>query len=176
MSWEAAFRRSRRAPLVELDMAPNGLMMGQDVLETILPHRPPLLLIDTIVGVDLEAEVIVGTRHLCPEDPVFAGHFPTMPLYPGSLQLEMAGQLALCLHYFVQRGSVSIAEAEREIAPPVLVTGVLRASFLHPLVPGSHATILSRTLDQDSLRGTALVQTLVGDRICSSAVIEVCFT
>jgi 3-hydroxymyristoyl/3-hydroxydecanoyl-(acyl carrier protein) dehydratase len=177
MDWEPDFRRARRAPLLSPEERPNGLRVGRERLHDILPHRDPLLLLDAITGVDLDSGHIVGVRHLDPSDPVFTGHFPTVPVYPASLQLEMAGQLALCLHHFLARGAVEPYGPDVASAPvaPIVVTGVLRASFLAPVKPGVTATVLARMLYLDELLGAALVQTLCGERVCSAAVLEVAF-
>ena len=39
----------------------------------------------------------IERRRIDPDDPIFAGHFPGDPVYPGMLQLEMAGQLGVWL-------------------------------------------------------------------------------
>jgi 3-hydroxyacyl-[acyl-carrier-protein] dehydratase len=174
MPWQRAFRRGRRQPLLETHERPVGPRLDRDDLARILPHRDPLLLLDAVTGVDAGAGVIVGTRHLDGDDPVFRGHFPDAPVYPGSLQLEMAGQLALCLHRLQgASASPSQLEADEAFPAPVFVTGVLGAAFLRPLRPGDTATVLARTLDQDALLATALVQTLRGEEVCSAAVLQV---
>jgi 3-hydroxymyristoyl/3-hydroxydecanoyl-(acyl carrier protein) dehydratase len=122
-----------------------------------------------VTGVDVDGGRIAGVRRLDPDDPVFAGHFPGTPVYPGSLQLEMAGQLALCLHRLSARGCGTGPSR------PTLVTGVLRAAFLRTLAPGDTATVLARRLEEDDLVGTALVQTLRDEEVCSAAVLQVCF-
>lgn len=183
MEWEADFRRARRAPLLAPEARPNGIRLGRDWLHGVLPHRDPLLLLDAVTGVDLDSGHIVGERHLDPADPVFGGHFPSVPVYPASLQLEMAGQLALCLHHVLEGGSVRgsrsasapSAAATATTPDPIVVSGVLRASFVGPVRPGATATVLARMLYRDDLIGAALVQTLCDERVCSAAVLEVVF-
>lgn len=184
MEWDADFRRARRAPLLAREARPNGIRLGRDWLQRVLPHRDPLLLLDAVTGVDVDSGHIVGERRLDPDDPVFGGHFPSVPVYPASLQLEMAGQLALCLHHVLEGGSVecstagsagSAIPAAPAAATPIVVSGVLRASFVAPVVPGATATVLARMLYRDELIGAALVQTLCDERVCSAAVLEVAF-
>lgn len=58
---------------------------------TILPHRPPMLLIDKIVdyrpGVSLIASKLVRE-----DEPFFDGHFPGHPILPGVIMVEMMFQ------------------------------------------------------------------------------------
>lgn len=69
-----------------------------DILETkeileILPHRYPILMVDKIVEMDIEAKRIVGIKNLAANEPFFAGHFPGDPIMPGVLQLEAMAQV-----------------------------------------------------------------------------------
>jgi len=56
-----------------------------------LPHSEPILLVDTVESFTPET-TIVATRHLPANDPVFAGHFPDHPIFPGVLGLEALAQ------------------------------------------------------------------------------------
>lgn len=62
----------------------------------LLPHRQPFLMVDKIVEI-VPRERAVALKNLSHADPVFAGHFPGMPIFPGVLQLECIAQTAgLC--------------------------------------------------------------------------------
>ncbi|MFM9948173.1 MAG: 3-hydroxyacyl-ACP dehydratase FabZ family protein [Saprospiraceae bacterium] len=58
---------------------------------TLLPHRPPMLLVDEIVsyepGVSLAAKTCVDA-----DMPFFKGHFPGYPMLPGVILVEMMFQ------------------------------------------------------------------------------------
>jgi 3-hydroxyacyl-[acyl-carrier-protein] dehydratase len=100
----------RRSPLWPPGNGRRQVEIGQAAIERILPHRAPFLLVDTITEIDVTGECIRGRRRIAPDDPVFVGHFPGEPIYPGVLQLETMGQLGLCLMYFNATGSTHIAE------------------------------------------------------------------
>ena len=64
-----------------------------------LEHRPPFCS-STIYRSGPGAGGGAGGARIDAADPLFAGHFPGEPVYPGVLQLETMGQLGLCLLHF----------------------------------------------------------------------------
>ncbi len=59
-------------------------------IKSILPHRPPFLLVDKILHLN-EREVI-GIKNVSMNEPFFVGHFPEEPVMPGVLQVEAMAQ------------------------------------------------------------------------------------
>jgi 3-hydroxymyristoyl/3-hydroxydecanoyl-(acyl carrier protein) dehydratase len=150
---DALLRRARRRPLFD----PSELPAVDESPEALLPHRPPMLLLQRVVGLDAEGGRGVGRRHLAAEDPGFDGHFPGDPLYPGVLQIEIAGQLAL----WVARRRA----AERTSSLAVRLVRVLDAAFLAEVRPGSELTVLSMLFHDDGLSWTSAAQILLGRTI-----------
>ena len=56
----------------------------------ILPHRPPMLMIDKII--ELSKSHVVGVKNVTMNEPFFVGHFPEAPVMPGVLQIEAMAQ------------------------------------------------------------------------------------
>ncbi|HXI00133.1 MAG TPA: bifunctional UDP-3-O-[3-hydroxymyristoyl] N-acetylglucosamine deacetylase/3-hydroxyacyl-ACP dehydratase [Sphingobacteriaceae bacterium] len=56
----------------------------------ILPHRPPMLMIDKIL--ELSKSHVVGVKNVTMNEPFFVGHFPDAPVMPGVLQIEAMAQ------------------------------------------------------------------------------------
>ena len=56
----------------------------------ILPHRPPMLLIDKII--ELSKTHVIGVKNATMNEPFFVGHFPDSPVMPGVLQIEAMAQ------------------------------------------------------------------------------------
>lgn len=56
----------------------------------ILPHRPPMLMVDKIL--ELTKTHVVGVKNVTMNEPYFMGHFPDAPVMPGVLQIEAMAQ------------------------------------------------------------------------------------
>jgi 3-hydroxymyristoyl/3-hydroxydecanoyl-(acyl carrier protein) dehydratase len=166
-------RAGRRRPLWQPLTSTQVTAYGRAEIEQILPHRGPMLLVETIAAIDLAQRTLSATRRLAENDPGFAGHFPGNPIYPASLQLEMAGQAGVCLVDFVTRQTCEIPVGQQPRA--VRVLKVHHALMLAEVRPGVKLTALARILVCDDMTSIVAVQLLAGEVIASVAIVEVCF-
>jgi len=60
-------------------------------IEKMLPHRYPFLLVDKIM--EINEESIIGVKNVTMNEPMFQGHFPGNPVFPGVLQIEATAQV-----------------------------------------------------------------------------------
>lgn len=144
---------------------------GRSEIDRIIPHRPPFAFVDRIVAVDLDAAMIEVESDLDPGEPVFSGHFPGRPVYPGVLQIETMGQAGLCLAFFTRNRTLDIDDGARPVEG--LFTRVHQAVFQQPVAPGARLTVRARMLDDNDMTGIVAAQVLVDRAVCSFAVLEV---
>ncbi len=64
---------------------------GRDVIEQIIPHREPFLLLDEVLELE-PAKSVLATRAIRDDDWWFPGHFPARPVMPGVLTIEAIAQ------------------------------------------------------------------------------------
>ncbi|MCZ6453804.1 MAG: 3-hydroxyacyl-ACP dehydratase FabZ [Alphaproteobacteria bacterium] len=100
-----------------------------DVLEVmeLIPHRPPFLMIDRVEDM-VQNESAVGVKNVTIDEPFFAGHFPSRPVFPGVLIIEAMAQTAGVLVI------ESLGEGER--GKLVYFMSIDSARFRKPVMPG----------------------------------------
>ena len=69
------------------------MKLDKDDIKKILPHRDPMLLVDTVEDIT-PGEHIVTTFYVDPEREIFRGHFPGEPVLPGVYTVECMAQAA----------------------------------------------------------------------------------
>ena len=164
---QALVKHARKRPLWEAGATTREMQVGRADIERMLPHRDPFLFVDGITAVDREQGGMRGRRSISPEDPVFQGHFPGRPIYPGVLQIETMGQLGVCL-----------AHVWRNAHAPTDVRAlkVHHAVFQDVVLPGDELTILARLLEANDYTAICAGQLLKPDgSVPAVAVMEVYF-
>ncbi len=93
-----------------------------------LPHRYPFLMIDRVTEF-VHGESIKALKNVTYNEPIFTGHFPDYPIFPGVLILEAMAQAAAILAFH----SVDNASNDDRI---YLFVGIDKARFKRPVSPG----------------------------------------
>ncbi len=90
-----------------------------------LPHRYPFLMVDRVIEIgDGKARTL---KNVSNNEPFFVGHFPGNPVMPGVLIIEALAQSAAIL---------ALSELKSESQRMFVLTGVEKARFRRPVVPG----------------------------------------
>lgn len=97
----------------------------------ILPHRYPFLLIDRVVEMERRKR-IVAIKNVTINEPFFQGHFPSYPIMPGVLVIEAMAQAG---------GALLLTEVPDRENKLMVFTGIERAKFRRPVVPGDQLRI-----------------------------------
>lgn len=128
-------------------------------IQKILPHRYPFLLVDRITEMTKD-ESIVGYKNVSISEPVFQGHFPDHPIYPGVMILEGMAQAGGILAF----QSMDLAE-EEATQKVVYFMSIDRAKFRHPVKPGDkleyHMSVVKHKGNIWVLDGKAFVDNIL---------------
>ncbi len=146
--------------------------LDQRQIMKMIPHRAPFLLVDRVELLNLELRLIKSTRKVDADDPVFQGHFPGNPVYPGVLQQESMFQSALILMYFLLN-KTAIPPLDEQVTNAV-GTRVYDVFHLAVVRPGDEMTIRCVITEYDSLIVTAIVQITVSDKVVTIGKGEFC--
>ena len=68
-------------------MGADTVNLNIDEIKKLIPHRPPLLLIDRVEDIVPDHEA-TGIKAVSMGEPFFVGHFPDFPVMPGVLIVE----------------------------------------------------------------------------------------
>lgn len=100
-----------------------SVLTTKEIME-IIPHRQPMLLIDTMEELEVGVRG-VGKKCVSFNEPYFAGHFPKEPVVPGVLMIEALAQVGAvvmlsCPEYKGRTayfGAINHAKFRRKVAP-----------------------------------------------------------
>jgi len=99
-------------------------------IQKILPHRYPFLLVDKVTQMS-EGEEIVAYKNISISEPVFQGHFPGHPIYPGVMILEGMAQAGGILA--LKSSGLTDEEIKQKVIYFMSIDG---AKFRSPVKPG----------------------------------------
>ena len=133
---------------------------GRDVVEQILPHREPFLLVDEVLELE-PGKRVLARREVRADDWWFAGHFPGRPVMPGVLTVEAMAQC----------GAVAVLAEERHRGKLAFFAGIDDCKFKRVVEPGD---VLELVCEIEQVRGPigrGRGTAHVGDELAASATL-----
>ena len=107
------------------------------LIQRILPHRYPFLLVDRVVQID-GTKSAVGIKNVTMNEPHFQGHFPGMPIMPGVTIVEAMAQTSAVMV------GVALDMADKEMK--VYFMSIDKCKFRRKVVPGDQLRMSLTTL------------------------------
>ncbi len=145
------------------DPAPSGskalAAIDIDRILQLLPHRYPFLMIDRIIEVDGD-ESAIGIKNVSVNEPIFQGHFPGNPVFPGVLIIEGMAQTA---------GAIAIAADQTKGQHIVYMVTVDKCKFRKPARPGDTIEYHIRKIRRRSAMGWYEARAMVGTTLIAEA-------
>ena len=120
-------------------MQTPAVPFGKDVIESILPHRDPFLLIDEVTEL-VPGRRVVAQRAVNADDWWFPGHFPERAVMPGVLIVEA----------MAQTGAIAVLVEEENRGKIAFFAGTDNCRFKRVVEPGD---VLTLTCEIDAMRG-----------------------
>ena len=143
--------------------------MLYDVVEIqkILPHRYPFLLVDRITALEKGAS-IEGYKNVSISEPIFQGHFPDHPIYPGVMIIEGMAQAGGVLA-FQSSNSEDQKEMENKV---VYFMSIDKAKFRSPVTPGDQLVYKLTVLKQRGSIWQLDAKAYVDDKLVAEAELK----
>ena len=107
------------------------------LIQRILPHRYPFLLVDKVVDIQGTSSAR-GIKNVTMNEPHFQGHFPGLPIMPGVTIVEAMAQTAAVMV------GASLGMADKEMK--VYFMSIDRCKFRRKVVPGDVLEMQMTTL------------------------------
>jgi len=132
-------------------------LLIREIME-ILPHRYPLLLVDRILELE-PGKRVVGYKNVTINESFFVGHFPGQPIMPGVYIIECMAQLA----------GTMILPTNDVTHPIPYLTGIDKAKFRRPVVPGDRLMVESTVERTRGNIGWVVATASVDGQVAASA-------
>lgn len=137
---------------------PGATHLDSTMIQRILPHRYPFLMVDRIVHLEEDVRA-VGVKSVTINEPFFPGHFPGHPVMPGVMILEALAQVAGIL-------MLNKRENAGKYAYFVAIDGV---KFRRTVLPGDQLMLEAEVLKLRSKTGQMRTRALVDGKVVTEA-------
>jgi 3-hydroxyacyl-[acyl-carrier-protein] dehydratase len=134
-----------------------SLLTTKQIME-IIPHRQPMLLIDTVEEMEI-GNYAVAKKCVSYNEPFFGGHFPGEPVMPGALIVEA----------LAQTGAVAILSKEENKGKTAYFAGINKAKFKAKVLPGDVLTLKTQIIKEKGPIGVGSGEAYVDGKLVCAA-------
>lgn len=127
----------------------------------IIPHRQPMLMVDRIVEME-PGKRVVGIKNISANDPIFQGHYPGNPIFPGVLIVEA----------MAQAGGVALMTQPEYAGKMPLFAGIDECKFKRPVLPGDQLRLEVEIVAIKRGLGIGKGKAFVGEELRAEATIK----
>ncbi len=135
------------------------MLMDQDAIKAIIPHRDPFILVDAVESI--KDDSIVAYKYVTGKEDFFRGHFPGFPVMPGVLIIEAMAQAM----------AVMILQRPEYRGKLGFFGGMDKVRFKRKVIPGDTLRLEVTVNKMRSGIGFATGRAFVGDELAASAEI-----
>lgn len=107
------------------------MVYNREQIQSVIPHRDPMLMVDAIEQLDQENGTVVGVKTFTGEEDFFCGHFPGNPVVPGVFLVEA----------LAQTGAVAILSREEYLGKTGYFASWDKIKFRRKVLPGDTITL-----------------------------------
>lgn len=136
-------------------------MLDTKQIMEIIPHRQPILMVDRIVEME-PGKRAVGLKNISANEPVFQGHYPGNPIFPGVLIVEA----------MAQTGAVALMSLPEYADKVPLFAGIDDAKFKRPVLPGDQLRVEVEIVAMRRGLGFGSGKAYVGDELKAQATVK----
>jgi 3-hydroxyacyl-[acyl-carrier-protein] dehydratase len=135
---------------------------GRETIESIIPHRPPFLLVDEVLELE-PGRSVRGRFNVQADAWWFRGHFPERPVMPGVLTIEA----------IAQAGAVAVLADEANRGKIPFFAGIDGCRFKRVVEPGDVLTLECEFVRVRGPIAKGEGRARVGDELAAEATLTV---
>ena len=143
------------------------MMLDVVEIQKILPHRYPFLLLDRVTDIKT-GDSIIAYKNVSISEPVFEGHFPGHPIYPGVMIIEGMAQAGGVLAFKSVPEEDSINPEDKV----VYFMSIDKVKFRSPVKPGDRLEYRVRVMRQKGTVWQFEAKAYVDDKLVIQAELK----